>query len=174
MSESILQRTGILAFMDDEAREHFAAYGEVIRTKPNKVLIEEGALGTQLYIILKGHFHVSTAMQGKEVRLDSMGPGDCLGEVSLFNPDRASATVITDAGSDGKLWTVNADALQQFLVDHPAAGCAAILGLNVILSRRLKRTLDVLRTHEIVPGFIAVRAKQRAETSRLGKFERRS
>lgn len=160
--------------MDDEAREQFAAYGKTVKTKPNEVLIREGAVSARLYIVVSGHFHVSTEIEGKEVRLDTVGPGDCLGEVALFTPDRASATVTTDsAGPGGELWLIDADALQQFLVDYPGPGCAAILGINVILSRRLKRAHDVLRTHEIVPGFIAVRAKQRAETGKLGKFEKR-
>lgn len=171
MSEAVLQRKGVLAYLDEESLGVLTPYGEVIATKPLEVLIGEGMINTRLFIVLAGTFNVTTKAQGKEVLLDTVGPGDCLGEVALFTPDRASASVVSLQA--GKLWTIDAKQLQEFLNDQPEAGCAAILGINVILSRRLKRANDVIKLHEIVPGFLSVRAKQRAETGKLGKFERK-
>jgi CRP-like cAMP-binding protein len=93
MSQVILSRTGILAFMDDEARKNLAGYGEMVTTVPGQVIIKEGDVNTHLYIVLYGTFNVSTQASGTEVALDTVGPGDCLGEVAIFHPDRASATV---------------------------------------------------------------------------------
>ena len=52
--------------------------------------------------------------------------------------------------------------LQQFLSDWPHAGCAAVLGINTILSRRLKRANGVIRSNQILPTFLSVRSKKRA------------
>jgi hypothetical protein len=42
-----------------------------------------------------------------------------------------------------------------------------LLGIDIILSRRLKRTQAVIRHHEILPGFLSVRSKKRAATASL-------
>ena len=164
MSQGILSRTGILSFMDEESRDALASYGTVISTSPGQVLIKEGEVNTHLYIILSGNFHVTTTALGNEVHLDIVGPGDCLGEVAMFHPDRASASVKSSLA--GRLWAIDVDSLQKFLFDWPNYGCAALLGIDIILSRRLKRANAVVRFHEIVPGFLSVRSKKTAPLPR--------
>ena len=107
--------------------------GSTCSTTPGQVLIREGETNTHLYIVLSGMFNVTTLASGTEVELDSVGPGDCLGEVAIFNPDQASATVKSQ--NNGQLWTIDVDSLQKFLIDWPNYGCAALLGINIILSR---------------------------------------
>ena len=165
MSSSILPRSGILAFMDDHAREQFGSYGSVISTTPGKVLMREGEVNTKLHVVLAGAFSIVSGALGHEVLLDTVGVGDCLGEVAIFNPDKASATV--KSLENGRLWTIDVDALQDFLYQWPAYGCAALLGIDIILSRRLKRANSVIRYHEIVPGFLSVRSRKRAATASL-------
>jgi CRP/FNR family cyclic AMP-dependent transcriptional regulator len=159
MSHFSLPRSGILAFMDDESREQFAGYGQVISTSPGEVLIREGDVNTNLYVVLDGKFNITTGSQGNEVHLDTVGAGDCLGEIAIFHPNRASA-VVTSVQS-GRLWSIDADSLQRFLLDWPSDGCAAIIGINIILSRRLKRANAVIRFNEIVPSFLSVRSQKR-------------
>jgi len=166
MSQVILSRTGILAFMDEESRRQFASYGSLVSTAPREVLIREGEVNTHLYIVLGGTFNVTTEALGNEVHLDTVGAGDCLGEVAIFNPDRASATVTSLQA--GQLWSIDVDSLQQYLLDWPSSGCAAILGINIILSRRLKRANGMIRFHEIVPGFLSVRSQKRVVGGKLG------
>ena len=165
MSDLILQHTGILAYLDDEAREQLTSYGEIATTNPLEVFIREGMINTHLYIVLSGQFNVFTLMKGKEVLLDTVGPNDCLGEVALFNPDRASASV--KSLQEGRLWAIDSKRLEEFMNEFPAWGCAFILGVDVILSRRLKHANEVIRSNEIVPGFLSVRAQQRFATAKL-------
>jgi len=161
MSDFILPRSGILAFMDDEARERFGTYGQVIATTPGQVIIREGEANLNLYVVLGGTYKVSTAATGQEVHLDDVGPGDCLGEVAVFQPGVTSATVI--CSQPGQLWFIDVSHLQQFLIDWPHSGCAAVLGINTLLSRRLKRANAVIRSHQILPTFLSVRNKKRPE-----------
>ena len=165
MSQVILSRTGVLAYMDDEARQQLSAYGHTVSTAPGEVLIREGLANIHLYIVLSGVFNITTELRGKEVYLDTVGPGDCLGEVAIFDPDQASATVTSLEA--GRLWAIDADSLQKFLTDWPNYGCAAILGIDVILTRRLRHATAVIRSHQIVPGFLSVRAQKRAQTGKL-------
>jgi CRP-like cAMP-binding protein len=166
MSQVILPRTGILAFMDEESRQKFATYGSLVSTAPGQVLIREKEVNTSLYIVLSGTFNISTEALGKEVHLDTVGVGDCLGEVAIFHPNRASATVTSLRA--GQLWSIEVDSLQEFLLDWPSDGCAAILGINIILSRRLKRANAAIQSHEIVPGFLSVRSQKRVAGKKLG------
>ena len=166
MSSIILPRSGILAFMDDDSRRQFATYGTQMTTTPAQVIISEGEINRNLYIILSGTFNITTEALGKPVHLDTVGAGDCLGEVAIFNPDKASATV--KSLHHGRLWTIDAAALQDFLYAWPEYGCAALLGIDIILSRRLKRANTVIRSSEIVPGFISVRSHKRVAGRKLG------
>jgi len=161
MSQVILPRTGILSFMDDESRERLAEYGKQVTTTPGQILIREGELSHHLYIVLKGILNVTTIASGKTVLLDTVCEGDCLGEVSIFHPDRASATVASLIA--GELWIIDATALQKFLLESPNDGCAAILGINIVLSRRLKKANAVIRSNEIVPSFLSVRSQKHTQ-----------
>jgi CRP-like cAMP-binding protein len=160
MAQFSLPRSGILAFMDDEARETFATYGTIQNTTPGEVLLKEGQANLKLYVVLSGSFNISTAATGKDVFLDTVRQGDCLGEVAVFQPGTVSATVTSmEAGS---LWLIDVEHLQQFLLDWPQYGCAAVLGINTILSRRLKRANSVIRSNQILPSFLSIRSKKRA------------
>lgn len=161
MSQIILPRTNILAFMDDEAREQFASYGTVRDTVPGEVIIQQGVVNLQLYVVLKGTFEITSDANGGSVHLDSVGVGDCLGEVAVFEPGVASATVTCSEA--GQLWFIDVEHLQQFLLEWPHSGCAAILGISTILSRRLKRANNLIRSNEILPSFLSVRSRKRAE-----------
>jgi len=166
MSQVLLPRIGILSFMDDESRGQLASYGNVVSTAPGQVILREGEANTNLYVVVSGTFDISTKAPMREVHLDTVGEGDCLGEVAVFQPGVTSATV-TSAG-DGRLWFIEADAFQQFLIDWPYGGCAVVLGINIMLSRRLRRANAVIRVNKIVPGFLSVRSQKRAVGGKLG------
>lgn len=161
----MLPRTGILAFMDDESREQLTAYGQFLPAEDAQVIIEEAKDQTCLYIVVSGKFNVTTHVSGRDIALDTVGEGDCLGEVAVFQPGPASATV-TSVGV-GQLWYMGVDSLQQFLLDWPHAGSALLFGINTILSRRLKRANTIIKANEIVPGFLSVRSKKRVEGAQL-------
>jgi CRP-like cAMP-binding protein len=163
MTDFTLPRTGILSFLDDESRELLAGYGTIRATTAGEVIIQEAQPQTFLYVVVTGVYAVTTKAAGREVQLDTVEEGDCFGEVSLFQPGPASATVTgTQAG---RLWYMESEQLQQFLFDSPQAGCALILGINTILSRRLKRANAVIRANEIVPAFLSVRSRKRADVA---------
>ena len=56
-------------------------------------VIEEGATGRGLFMLLSGEVDVSKRDQGSKVLLASLGPGDVFGEISLVHDEPASATV---------------------------------------------------------------------------------
>ncbi len=159
MSNVILPRLGILTFMDDEYRGQLAAYGQAVATEPNQVILREGERSRTLYVVLAGTFRITLGASGQEVTLDTVGEGDCLGEISVFEPGLASATVTSVEA--GQLWSIESEPLQQFLSESPYGGCALILGINTLLSRRLRKATSVIKVSQIVPSFLSVRASRR-------------
>ena len=67
----------------------------VKKTVPrNTLLFPQGAPGDALYIIQRGKVKVVLSdVEGKEVILSVLGPGDFFGEMALFDKDVRSATV---------------------------------------------------------------------------------
>jgi CRP-like cAMP-binding protein len=157
--------------MDDDGRQRMAGYGTTVGTTAGQFLIREGEVNTKLYIVIEGMFNVSTTAKGKEVHLDTVCEGDCLGEIAIFHPANASATVTSLMA--GKLWVIDAMALQEFLLAWPEDGCAAVLGINIILSRRLKRANFLIRSNEIVPSFLSVRSQKHNATAKLPDLPRK-
>ena len=82
---------------------------------------------------------------------------------SVFEPGMASATVTSSDA--GKLWCIESGQLQQFLSETPYAGCALVLGINTLLSRRLRKATSVIKVSEIVPSFLSVRSNKRARAT---------
>lgn len=159
MSNPLLPRIGILAFMDDEFRGHLVKYGYDVVTEPKQVVLKEGVSSRTLYIVVAGTFAVTVGQPGDESPLDSVGAGDCLGEISIFEPGAASATVTSI--EKGKLWAIDSEPLQRFLQDWPLAGCALVLGIDTLLSRRLRKATSVIKVGQIVPTFLSVRSRAR-------------
>ena len=56
-------------------------------------VIEEGAEGDSLFVLLRGAAHVSVSKNGSDIRVGGLRRGDCFGEMSLLTGERRSATV---------------------------------------------------------------------------------
>ncbi|MGD8753963.1 MAG: cyclic nucleotide-binding domain-containing protein [Anaerolineales bacterium] len=58
-----------------------------------EVIIQQGDVGTCMYVIQEGRVEVVTGEQGKETRLAIREAGDFIGEMSIFEREVRSATV---------------------------------------------------------------------------------
>jgi len=62
----------------------------------NALIIQQGAAGDALFIVLSGKVKVFlTSEDGKEVTLSTLGPGDFVGEMALIDNEPRSAGVMT-------------------------------------------------------------------------------
>jgi CRP-like cAMP-binding protein len=152
---TILKKEGILANMEDEWLLTLSNYGEAQVFQPFEVLIHQGDMNDRLFIILDGMLEVFLKPSDTEIKLAEITRGECFGEISIFEPAPASATV--RAVTLGHVWSMNVDLLQQFMDHHPLEGCTLLLGVNQQLSHRLRAVNETIRKHRLPPSFVSIR-----------------
>jgi CRP-like cAMP-binding protein len=136
-----------------ETLKFYGVFGEF---GPGEVVVEQGIQQTCLYIVISGILEVVMTGQSKEVKLGEIGPGDCIGEVSIFEPGTASATVRVLETSI--LWSLDVQSLQTYFEQLPVAGGQLMLGIAQLLSKRLRQANQTILSHQIVPVHLSVRS----------------
>ena len=145
-SPSELPALGFLAEVSSEHRSFLACFGRFLRPNSGDVLIQEGDSQEALYVILSGILHIVATSGGRQVLLATLGGGDSMGEINLFDPDTASAPAI--ARSSGLVWTLSRAELYACLAADPTAGVEVLRGLLCQLSKRIRSMNDKLATVE--------------------------
>lgn len=166
MATTQLPPEGILSNLDEESLVVLSSYGIEHPFNPGDIIIRQGDEQQCLFVVVDGSLQVFTLVNDAEVVLAEIGPGESLGELSIFEPGPASATV--RALSPGILWYMDVDRLQAYLEEQPQAACALIMGINQLISRRLRHANETIKSNQIVPGFLSVRARKKiGETQQL-------
>ena len=118
MSQVILPRTGILAFMDDESRGQFASYGSLVSTAPGRGPHPgRGGEHASLYRAERDFQHHDPGAGKRGSSRHRWAWAIAWARSRSFNPDSASATVTSLQA--GQLWTIDVEPLQEFLLDWP-------------------------------------------------------
>ncbi|MEM1060566.1 MAG: cyclic nucleotide-binding domain-containing protein [Verrucomicrobiota bacterium] len=132
-------------------------FGTTRPFQPGEVLISEAQPQTSFFIVLEGALEVVSDQNGREIKLSDLGVGDCFGEVAIFEPGVASATV--RAAGAGSVWTQDAHQLQEFLAANPFPGSGLLLGINLVLSERVLHSNEIIKASSISPSFLSIRGK---------------
>ena len=138
LNQPELPAIGFVADISDEDRLILSGYGEFLPVQDEQVLIEEGQDQNCLYFIISGRLHVTTEDEGRRTLLGRLGPGDLVGEVNVFDPQKASATVMGMEFS--QVWRMDRAMLDAFTKESPAAASQLLLHISTQLSRRLRET----------------------------------
>lgn len=151
-----LHSEGILRHIAPQDLESLKFYGTFAEYSPGEIVIQEGIVQDCLYYVVAGTLDVITSTSGTEVVLGHIGKGDCIGEISIFEPGQASATVRVQETS--VLWYLNVTSLQSFFEAMPSAGGQLMLGIAQLLSKRLRNANQVILTNRVLPKHLAVRS----------------
>jgi len=84
-----LAKLPLFGELDHHDLSHVAGWVTEKRFADGDVLIEEGGLPTDVYLIESGTVDVTH----EEQLIASLGPGDVVGEIALLDPQRRTATV---------------------------------------------------------------------------------
>ena len=138
-SSSPLPELPAVGFLNEVAsshREFLASFGRFVRPKNGETVIEEGAEQNCLYLILTGMLHVVVAAGERALLVATLGAGDSLGEVNIFDPASASASVI--ARSDCLIWRISGDELGAFFAADAEGGVELMHGLLRLAAKRIR------------------------------------
>jgi CRP/FNR family cyclic AMP-dependent transcriptional regulator len=120
--------------LPDRQRDDLAGRLRRHRYAPGEAVFIKGDEGNSLYIIESGRVHIKlTAEDGREVVLNSLGPGDFFGDLALLDGEPRSADAVAVEGSH--LVLLERRDFLRFLSDYPSAAVT----LLAVLSRRLRR-----------------------------------
>jgi CRP-like cAMP-binding protein len=143
-----LPAKGIIEPLGDDDRLLLSSYGEFLPVHERQVLIEEGNQQNTLYYVISGTLHASTTRSGRPVLLGRIGAGETIGEINIFHPGLASATVT--AIEFTQIWRIDRQSLEDFMNVSPLPASHLLIGIASTLSRRLRETNDkVAMMHQI-------------------------
>ena len=142
-----LPALGIVSAMEEEDRQLLSNYGEFLPVQEGDRLIDEGTDQNSLLFLISGLLHVVTTKDDKLVLLARVEPGESIGEVNLFDPAKASASVV--AKSFSQVWKARRNDLDDFLNAYPEAAGRLMIGLLSEMSRRLRKMNQKLSNTEL-------------------------
>lgn len=146
-----LPPVGILAGLSEESLTNLASYGVYFNVKEAEDIIVEGREQDRLYILVDGHLEIFAGVSGNEISLAKVEPGECIGELAVLVPSPASATV--RALEDSLLWSMDGDALRNYISDHPGGGGVFLMGMAQILASRLREADRRIGENNVAPIF---------------------
>jgi CRP/FNR family cyclic AMP-dependent transcriptional regulator len=111
-----------------EALKAVEQHSAVRSFRRNTVVIQKGDESTILYAVVSGRLKVTVSDdQGKEVILNTLGPGDYFGELAIFGESPRTASVVTL--EDAKLLAISRVAFLDAIREQPDIALAVIRGL---------------------------------------------
>lgn len=146
-----LPAIGFLVDMDEADRAFLAGYGHFLRPSTGEVVIRQGAAQDSLYLVLSGLLHVTSEAGNRPILVAALGAGDALGEVNLFDPGTASASVV--AKSDCVIWKVNGDELEKCFAADSEAAVRLLKSLLRLTASRLRAMNEKLASSEEKAAF---------------------
>lgn len=146
MSEKLtrpeLPAVGIVAELEQEDRALLGDYGEFLPAQPGQILIKAGDAQEHLYLVISGLLHVTIMVDGRTKLVARIEGGETLGEVNVFDPAKASATVVAQDFS--QIWRANRSDIDLFVKAYPQAGSVLLAGIIGVMCRRIRNMNEKL------------------------------
>ena len=95
-ARAILRGEQLFQCLSDAQIDNLLARSRLNHFGRGERLIEEGAIGESMFVLLRGTANVSVSKNGAVIRVGSLHSGDCFGEMSLLTGERRTATVRAD------------------------------------------------------------------------------
>ena len=152
MEDSIIARIPLFERMSPEEREELRGMMSQTTRRRGEVLFNEGDSGDRLYILLTGKVKLGhTSVDGRENLLAVLGPGEVVGELTLFDPGPRSTTATAVATTE--LLALEHNQLMGFIDSHPTLAKDMLRALAVRLRRTNIALADLVFSD--VPGRVA-------------------
>jgi CRP-like cAMP-binding protein len=152
--QDIIRQHYLLSVLEPHEACDLLQRASVRYCRSGETLFRRGDPGDGLYGVLAGRIVVSVESQaGKELILNTFGPGDLLGEIALLDGKGRTATAVARAPSE--LLFIARRKFLPFIEERPAIA----LRMITLLCERLRRTTDMVEDSTFL-GLPARLAKQ--------------
>jgi CRP/FNR family cyclic AMP-dependent transcriptional regulator len=134
-----LRAVSILRDLTDAELEAFGKLLGYREARNGEKLVEEGTSVHHLFIVCDGVVHVRRMAQKREVLMGRLGVGAFFGEINLFDPGVATASIYAMKGPT-RLAVVDYESLRAFMAANPATGYKIVSAMMTETARRLRQT----------------------------------
>lgn len=156
-----LSVVGILAGLDEDALTDVERHINRKNFSAGAQMIEPEADSSDVYLILSGRVRiVNYSLSGREITLEEIGAGGCVGQLSAIDGQPRSACVF--AVDDTEVAILSPANFETVVKSHPSVGWNVIRELARIVRTSTRRIVDVstLGANERVVAEIMRRAQQ--------------
>jgi CRP/FNR family cyclic AMP-dependent transcriptional regulator len=138
MDLDLLRRVSILRQLSEEELRQFSELLFLREVKPKFRIIEEGTPVKNFSIICSGIVHIRRMANKREMLLGRLGPGGFFGEINLFDPGLATASIY--AMKPTQLAVIDYESFHQFMSGNPSTGYKIVSSMMTEMARRLRLT----------------------------------
>ncbi|QRV02093.1 Crp/Fnr family transcriptional regulator [Arcanobacterium phocisimile] len=152
MDSTVLAHVELFRELDESDRADLLALMSETTLKRGESLFHEGDSGDRLYVVTDGKVKLShTADDGRENLIAVLGPGEIIGELTLFDLGARSSTVTAIAATS--LLSLSHKDMMTYIDSHPAMAKSMLREL----ARRLRTTNQQMAdlVFSDVPGRVA-------------------
>ena len=130
----ILRGEPLFQCLSDGQIDNLVKQSELNHFGRGECVIEEGAEGDSMFILLRGAAEVSVSKNGSTIPVATLRSGDCFGEMSLLTGEKRSATVRADG--DCYVMEISKDTMAEVIRDSPEC----LKQLSELLAKRKMHT----------------------------------
>src|SRR5207253_2682860 len=138
-AREILRGDALFQCLDDEQLEALLQRSRLNHFGRGERVIEEGAEGDSMFVLLRGSANVSVAKNGAAISVGTLHSGDCFGEMSLLTGERRTATV--RAAADCYVLEISKPVMGEVIRQSPEC----LNQLSELLAKRKMETEGIIK-----------------------------
>ncbi|MEY5025429.1 MAG: hypothetical protein RLZZ244_957 [Verrucomicrobiota bacterium] len=142
MNAQSLKAVSLFQDLTDDEIQAFTSILMPWEVEAGTQILAEGQIVTHLFLVEDGAVQVRRVAQGRELLLGRFGPGAFFGEVNLFDPGTATASIW--AMKPTKMAVVEYNTMREFLRTYPGIGFKIVSVIVAELAKRLRKTNERL------------------------------
>jgi hypothetical protein len=136
ITPGMLRRVKALSDMNDGQLERFVHFMKMEEVPQWTQIVKQGDIDDGMYLVLEGELRVRLMINGKETILATLGPGECFGEMALFDRGPRSADVL--ANKDSVLLKISGEAFDKLRLEAPELAAPMLHSISRTLAGRIR------------------------------------